>query len=116
MIMTEGVKFALLSMLFSGINDVIFKKYASKNRSRGMYVLGVGFTWAILQFLYSSFSDISFSFDILTIQYGLLAGCILVAANILLIEGLTHVDVSLGSTVYRLNTIGVVILSVTFFK
>lgn len=116
MIMTEGVKFALLSMFFSGINDVIFKKYASKNRSRGMYVLGVGFTWAILQFLYSSFSDISFRFDILTIQYGLLAGCILVAANILLIEGLTHVDVSLGSTVYRLNTIGVVILSVAFLS
>ncbi len=103
-------------MLFAGINDVIFKKYAAKNRSRGMYILGVGFTWAILQILYSSFSIISFSFDILTIQYGVLAGIILAAANISLIEGLTHIDVSLGSTVYRLNTIGVVILSFVFLS
>ena len=73
-------------MLFAGINDVIFKKYAVKNRSRGMYVLGVGFIWAILQILYSSFSGISFSFDILTIQYGVLAGAILAGANISLIE------------------------------
>jgi len=116
LILTQGVNFALLSMLFAGINDVIFKKYAAKNRSRGMYILGVGFTWAILQILYSSFSIISFSFDILTIQYGVLAGIILAAANISLIEGLTHIDVSLGSTVYRLNTIGVVILSFVFLS
>lgn len=116
MILTQGVNFALLSMLFAGINDVIFKKYAVKNRSRGMYVLGVGFIWAILQILYASFSDVPFSFDNLTIQYGLLAGAILAAANISLIEGLTHIDVSLGSTVYRLNTIGVVILSFTFLS
>ena len=116
MILTQGVHFALLSMLFAGINDVIFKKYAVKNRSRGMYVLGVGFTWAILQISYSYFAGISFNFDILTIQYGLLAGIILAAANISLIEGLTHIDVSLGSTVYRLNTIGVVILSFIFLR
>jgi len=116
LILPQGVNFALLSMLFAGINDVIFKKYAVKNRSRGMYILGVGITWAILQILYSSFSKISFSFDILTIQYGLLAGLILAAANISLIESLTHIDVSLGSTVYRLNTIGVVILSFVFLS
>ena len=116
MILNQGVNFALLSMLFAGINDVIFKKYAVKKRSRGMYVLGVGLTWAVLQILYSSFSRISFNFDIITIQYGLLAGVILAAANISLIEGLTHIDVSLGSTVYRLNTIGVVVLSFVFLS
>lgn len=116
MILSQGVNFALLSMFFAGINDVIFKKYAVKNRSRGMYILGVGFTWAVLQILYSCFSRISFSFDITTIKYGLLAGVILAAANISLIEGLTHIDVSLGSTVYRLNTIGVVILSFVFLN
>ena len=114
--LSQGVNFALLSMLFAGINDVIFKKYAAKNRSRGMYVLGVGFTWAILQILYAFFSEISFSFDILTIKYGLLAGVILAVANISLVEGLTHIDVSLGSTVYRLNTVGVVILSFVFLS
>lgn len=116
MILTQGVYFALLSMLFAGINDVIFKKYAAKNRSRGMYVLGVGITWAILQTFYSFYSGTSFRFGVHTIQYGLLAGILLTAANILLIEGLTHINVSLGSTVYRLNTIGVVILSLVFLN
>jgi drug/metabolite transporter (DMT)-like permease len=116
-ILSQGANFALLSMLFAGINDVVFKKYAMKKRSRGMmYVLGVGFTWAILQILYSYFSEISLSFDIPTIKYGLLAGVVLAVANILLIEGLTHIDVSLGSTVYRLNTVGVVILSFVFLN
>lgn len=116
MLASQGINFALLSMFFAGINDVIFKNYAAQSRSRGMYVLGVGFTWAVFQILYSSFSGISFSFDIPTIKYGLCAGIILAAANILLIEGLTHINVSLGSTVYRLNTVGVVVLSFLFLN
>jgi uncharacterized membrane protein len=106
--------FALLSMLFAGVNDVIFKKYAVKDRSRGMYVLGIGCIWAILQILFSFISKTPFSFDFTSIYYGLVAGLILAGANILLIESLTHINVSLGSTVYRLNTIAVVILSFIF--
>ena len=111
---SQGVMFALLSMLFAGVNDVVFKKYAVKDRSRGMYVLGIGFVWAILQILFSFITKTSFSFDFTSIYYGLLAGLILAGANILLIESLTHINVSLGSTVYRLNTIAVVILSFIF--
>jgi len=33
-------------------------------------------------------------------------------SNILLLESLKHLDISVGSTIYRLNSIGVVILSV----
>lgn len=112
--LSQGVTFALLSMLFAGVNDVVFKKYAVKDRSRGMYVLGIGFVWAILQILFSFITKTSFSFDFTSIYYGLLAGLILAGANILLIESLTHINVSLGSTVYRLNTIAVVILSFIF--
>ena len=112
--LSQGVTFALLSMLFAGVNDVVFKKYAVKDRSRGMYVLGIGFVWAILQILFSFITKTSFSFDFTSIYYGLLAGLILAGANILLIESLAHINVSLGSTVYRLNTIAVVILSFIF--
>jgi drug/metabolite transporter (DMT)-like permease len=107
--MTHGVYFALLSMLFAGINDVVFKKYSDKERSRGMYVLGIA--WAILQLLFMQAAKVSFNAGIDTIRYGLLAGVLLTMSNIFLIESLTHINVSLGSTVYRLNTIGVVILS-----
>ena len=46
-----------------------------------------------------------------TVGYGLIAGPVLALANILLIESLAHLDVSLGSTIYSLNTIGFVVLS-----
>ena len=53
-------------------------------------------------------------FDAKTVGYGIATGIMIVAANIILIECLTHLDVSLGSTIYRLNTIGVIILSFVF--
>jgi drug/metabolite transporter (DMT)-like permease len=109
--MSNGVYFALLSMIFAGINDVVFKKYSAKERSRGMYVLGIGITWTILQLLFMQAENIHFVAEINTIKYGLFAGIFLTTSNIFLIEGLTHINVSIGSTVYRLNTIGVVILS-----
>jgi len=107
----SGVIFALLSLLFAGVNDVVFKKYSTQDRSKGMYVFGIGIIWTFLQVIVLNIQDISFSYDIISICYGLAAGLLLTTSNILLLESLTHIDVSLGSTIYRLNTIGVVILS-----
>ena len=109
--MSSGVSFALLSMIFAGIYDVVCKKYSAKERSRGMYVLGIGLTWAVMQMLWMQLKGFPFHTETTTISYGLIAGVLLAGSNIFLIEGLTHINVSLGSTVYRLNTIGVVILS-----
>ena len=107
----SGIIFALLSLLFAGVNDVIFKKYSSKDRSRGMYVFGIGIIWTFLQIIVLNIQEISFSYDFVSISYGLTAGLLLTVSNILLLESLTNIDVSLGSTIYRLNTVGVVILS-----
>jgi drug/metabolite transporter (DMT)-like permease len=109
--MSNGVYFALLSMIFAGVNDVVFKKYSAKERSKGMYVLGIGIIWTILQLFFMQAENVPFVAEINTIKYGLFAGVFLTASNVFLIESLTHINVSLGSTVYRLNTIGVVILS-----
>lgn len=107
----SGIIIALLSLLFAGVNDVIFKKYSSKDRSRGMYVFGIGIIWTFLQIIVLNIQEISFSYDFVSISYGLTAGLLLTVSNILLLESLTNIDVSLGSTIYRLNTVGVVILS-----
>jgi drug/metabolite transporter (DMT)-like permease len=114
--MNPGVRFALLSMVFAGMNDVVFKKYSAKERSRGMYVLGIGVVWAALQIVFMLAGHTSFDVEQGSIAYGLIAGGFLTASNILLIESLARIDVSLGSTVYRLNTIGVVILSFLFLR
>jgi uncharacterized membrane protein len=110
--MNTAILYALLSLFFAGMNDVVFKRYATKDRSRGMMIFAIGLVWLILQSLALHGGDTDLRWDRISLAYGLAAGIALVLSNLLLIEGLTHIEVSLGSTIYRLNTIGVVLLSV----
>lgn len=115
--MNTGIIFALLSMLFAGINDVIFKRYSTEDRSRGIYVFGIGVIWTVLQTAYLGYKGIQLDSGIEpTLFYGSIAGFLLVCSNILLLESLKKIDTSLGSTIYRLNTIVVVFLSIIFLN
>lgn len=109
---TSSVFYALISLVCAGGNDVVFKRYAAKDRSRGAYVFGIGLVWAVLQILYASQKGLELSLSGVSLFYGLAAGLLLTASNLLLLESLTHIDASLGSTIYRLNTVGVVMLSI----
>jgi uncharacterized membrane protein len=106
--------YALLSLLFAAVNDVVFKRYAAKDRSRGTYVFGIGLVWFILQVPTAVVRGVEFPFAVVTMGCGLAAGLLLTASNLLLLESLTHIDASLGSTIYRLNTMGVVVLALLF--
>ena len=112
--MTPSVLYALLSLACAGVNDVVFKRYAVKDRSRGAYVFGIGIVWAVLQVTLASVRGVELEFGETTLLYGPAVGALLTASNILLLESLAHIDVSLGSTIYRLNTVGVVLLSLAF--
>jgi len=112
--MVMGVGFALLSLVFAGLNDVVFKRYSQKDRSRGMYIFGVGIVWTALQLALFFIGGHPHRIDEASLWYGLAAGTLLVISNIALLESLTHIDISLCSTIYRLNTIGVVLLSLVF--
>ena len=79
-----------------------------------MFLAGTGAVWGLLQFITLKFSGQSIVLDLHTVSFGLTAGALVTVSNLLLIESLTHLQVSLGSTIYRLNTIGVVILSFLF--
>ena len=107
----SAIGFALLSLCFAALLEVSYKRYASRSRSRGMYVAGIGVVWGISQFGIAGVSGSAITWTPAALGFGLAAGVAVAASNLLLIESLTRVAVSLGSTVYRLNTIGVVILS-----
>ena len=109
--MSYGIGFALLSMSLSGINDVIFKQYSVGDRSRGMLLFGVGLIWTLAQWMLALIQDTPIEFNHPTITFGLMAGVFLTLSNMLLLESFRYIDVSLGTTIYRLNTIGVVLLS-----
>jgi drug/metabolite transporter (DMT)-like permease len=68
----------------------------------------------VLQCATIAISDETLVVDATSIGYGIFAGLFLTLSNLLLLESLTHIDVSLGSTVYRLNTIGVVAMAYLF--
>jgi len=112
--MSPTVVFALLSLACAGANDVVFKRYAARDRSRGAYICGIGVVWTALQTGLAAATGIDIVPTGPTLGWGLLAGVLLTASNLCLLESLTHIDASLGSTIYRLNTVGVVILSILF--
>ena len=101
----------MLSLLFAGLVDVVFRLYARIDRSRGMYVLGIGVVWSVAQVLVVVASGEELRLDARTVAFGLGAGLLIALANLCLIESLTHMDVGLASIIYRLNTIGVVVLA-----
>jgi len=81
-----------------------------------MMICGVGLVWSFLLSLDVTIRGDSILFNTPTWIYGLVAGISVAIANILLLESLRHMEVSLGSTIYRLNTIVVVILSIVFLN
>jgi len=109
-----AILFAILSLMLGGLNEVVFKRYSARQRSRGMMISGIGVVWTLLLIFDIALRGDSIDIDQAGLVYGLVAGLIVAVANILLLESLKHMEVSLGSTIYRLNTIVVVILSIIF--
>ena len=112
--MSPAVGFALLSLLSAGVIDVLYRLYSRELRSRGLYLLGIGMVWGMLQLGVMELRGEHIAGDAATLGFGVAAGIMLTLSNILLMESFTHLDVSLGSTIYRLNTVGVVVLSFLF--
>ncbi len=106
-----GIPFAVLSLACAGVNDVVFKKYTQGKGSYGAYVFGIGVAWTCLQLLFLLLRGTPPTGDAVTLGFGAAVGLCLVLSNLLLLESLSAVAVSVGSTIYRLNTVGVVLLS-----
>ena len=114
--MSYGVGFALLCLLLTGCNDVLFKRYSIRGHSRGMLILGVGLIWTFAQWSLAQIQETPIEFNNSTLIFGLMAGAFVTLSNLLLLESLRHIEVSLGATIYRLNTIGVILLSFVFLN
>jgi drug/metabolite transporter (DMT)-like permease len=109
-----AIGFACLSLVFAALLEFSFKQYSSVQRSRGMFVAGIGVVWAVLQLVVGDPGSFTMPSNGVAFALCIGAGVCVALSNLLLIESLSHIDVSLGSTVYRLNTVGVVVLSAVF--
>ncbi len=94
--------------------DLVLKIYTRRLRSIGLLIFGIGSVWLVLHSGYLYTSGQFPIVDAVALQYGLLAaGCVTVS-NIVLLECLRHLPISTASTIYRLNTIPLVIIAVLF--
>lgn len=114
--MTAGVGYALLSLAAAGVLDVVFARYSGGRRVTWVYLAVMGATLFAGQSLVLAISGVPVVFDGTTALGGIIAGGVLMLANALLIESLGRMNVSLGSTIYRLNTIAVVAFAVAFLS
>ncbi len=109
------ILFALGSLLFAALNDLVFKFYARKQRSRGIYVAVIGMVWASVFMISARKIGCSENFNI-TLMWGLISGLFSVFANIMLIESMTSTDVGICATIYRLNLVPAALFAFIFFK
>ena len=103
-----------MSLVAGGVLDVVYARYSGKRPVTGAYLFVIGGVVITGQGLVLAASGSALTFDIRATAYGVCAGAVAMVANALLIESLARINVSLGSTIYRLNTIAVVIVAVVF--
>ena len=101
-------------MLFAGVLDVIYARYSRKRPVTGYYLFVIGLVMIVGQAALLALVDVPIVFSQKAAAWGIFAGAIVMVANAMLVESLGRINVSLGSTIYRLNTIGVVIFAVVF--
>ena len=108
-----AVLLAFSCLVFAALNDFVFKLFARKPRSRGIFIFVVGVVMTALQalFLRDWWGD---SWGV-TLFWGVLCGFCSVVGNIFLIESMSRLSAGVCSTVYRLNLALVVPLAVILF-
>ncbi|MGI5925061.1 MAG: EamA family transporter [Lentisphaeria bacterium] len=100
-----AIVYALLCLLFAAVNDLVFKMYADRFRSRGAFVALVGLVWFLLTLWLPWEADSRVG---ATVLWGMISGTFSLTANLLLMEAMKRESAGMCSTLYRLNMIFVV--------
>jgi bacterial/archaeal transporter family protein len=113
--MNEGVVYALISLLFAGVNDTLFKRQAISGQCRGQYMIIVGSVWALV-FSVSALCHGGHLPNSTTILFGLIVGLFSASANYLLIYSMQTLEAGIAATIYRLNLAVAVLLALVFLN
>ncbi len=95
-----AVFYAFCCIFCSAMNDFVFKLFARKPRSRGLFVLVIGAAWAAASLFLPDLRGTNWQ---TTITWGLISGFFSVVGNLLLIEAMGKQSAGICSTIYRLN-------------
>ena len=105
--------YAIFSLGFAGVNDVVFKKYGQRRRSVGLLLAIAGLVWTLF-FLGLGLAKNTLEFEVSSVLIGSVSGLFSAFANILLVEAMKKTGASVASTIYRLNLVFVAILAFLF--
>lgn len=105
------IVFALCALVCAAVNDFIFKLFALKERSRGIFFSLIGIVWLGFSF----FIPYDFSNWKTFLLWGVLSGFFSITANILLIESMALQSAGVCSTIYRLNLVPVALIATFAF-
>ncbi len=107
-----GITYAILSLIFAGVNDFVFKQYIHKGREPlGWFVAAVGAVWTVVFAVAMYWTTGGLTWRAWWVSVG--AGMASVLANLLFIGSFRAVPAGTGAMIYRLNLLIVAILGVT---
>ena len=108
-----AVLYAFYCLGFTAFNDFVFKLFARKPRSRGIFIFVIGVIMTVLQMMFlRNWWGESW---LVTLFWGVVCGFCSVVGNIFLIESMSRLSAGVCSTVYRLNLALVIPLAVICF-
>lgn len=108
-----GIVYALLALVFAGLNDLLFRVYGGRSRFLGWFVAVAGAVWTAV-FCIVGVVTSTLVLDGLTLLMGIVAGTLSALANILYIAAMRNTGAGIGSTIYRLNLACVALLAFAF--
>ena len=109
-----AVVFALCCLICSAVNDFIFKLFADRPMSRGVFFSIIGIILTVTMLPALNCQAVSANLYN-TLLWGCAAGFFSIVGNVLLIEAMGKLSAGICSTVYRLNLIFVVPGAMFFF-
>ena len=101
-----GVLCAFACLILTALNDFVFKLFARKERSKGLFVAIIGVFWLLALLPLPHGEKVNWT---ATILWGSISGFFSAGGNILLIEGMSRQSAGLCSLIYRLNMVPVII-------
>ncbi|MFA6665206.1 MAG: EamA family transporter [Armatimonadota bacterium] len=105
-----GIIFALISMVFAGVNDFVFKEFTNRSKQMtGLFLSGVG----LISFVVFGMLAISSAEGITGVRWQVCAGAGIASflANVLFVRSYHTLPAGTGATIYRLNLVVVALMS-----
>ena len=102
-----AVFWAAVNMIFAAFNDMVFKGFARKPRSHGLFVAIVGVIFGLTAACLVT-EPVNWR---ATLIWGAISGFFSVGGNILMLDAMRKLDAGICATIYRLNLVPAVILA-----